>query len=133
MPCHRVIGANGSLTGFPGGVDAKAKRLLSKQNVHSRTAPGVTNLACRFPALRSTKRLPTTSGCEFTVKVPSQHIESKKPKLAVKVLIRITLPVAIAPALGPIGSHPACYPLIEPIVVTQAPLQSNDLQRVNID
>jgi methylated-DNA-[protein]-cysteine S-methyltransferase len=27
IPCHRVIGANGSLTGFAGGVDVKAKLL----------------------------------------------------------------------------------------------------------
>ena len=27
VPCHRVIGANGSLTGFAGGLDAKAKLL----------------------------------------------------------------------------------------------------------
>ena len=27
VPCHRVVGANGSLTGFAGGLDAKAKLL----------------------------------------------------------------------------------------------------------
>jgi methylated-DNA-[protein]-cysteine S-methyltransferase len=27
VPCHRVIGANGSLTGFAGGLDAKARLL----------------------------------------------------------------------------------------------------------
>ena len=27
MPCHRVVGANGSLTGFGGGIDTKVKLL----------------------------------------------------------------------------------------------------------
>jgi O-6-methylguanine DNA methyltransferase len=27
IPCHRVVGANGSLTGYAGGVDVKAKLL----------------------------------------------------------------------------------------------------------
>lgn len=27
IPCHRVVGANGSLTGYAGGIDAKAKLL----------------------------------------------------------------------------------------------------------
>ena len=27
VPCHRVVGANGSLTGFAGGLDVKAKLL----------------------------------------------------------------------------------------------------------
>jgi methylated-DNA-[protein]-cysteine S-methyltransferase len=27
VPCHRVVGANGSLTGFAGGLEAKAKLL----------------------------------------------------------------------------------------------------------
>ena len=55
------------------------------------------------------------SGCEFTVEVPSQRIESNEPKLTIEVLIRVTSPVDIAPALCPIGSHPSCYPLILPI------------------
>jgi methylated-DNA-[protein]-cysteine S-methyltransferase len=36
LPCHRVIGANGSLTGYGGGLDLK-KRLLD----HERTGPVV--------------------------------------------------------------------------------------------
>jgi methylated-DNA-[protein]-cysteine S-methyltransferase len=28
LPCHRVIGANGSLTGFAGGLEAKKHLLL---------------------------------------------------------------------------------------------------------
>lgn len=34
IPCHRVIGANGSLTGYAGGLDAK-KALLTLENVES--------------------------------------------------------------------------------------------------
>lgn len=34
IPCHRVIGANGSLTGYAGGLDAK-KALLALENVES--------------------------------------------------------------------------------------------------
>jgi methylated-DNA-[protein]-cysteine S-methyltransferase len=34
IPCHRVIGANGSLTGFGGGIDLKKKLLdLEKENI----------------------------------------------------------------------------------------------------
>ncbi len=32
VPCHRVIGSNGSLTGFGGGVDMKAALLLLENN-----------------------------------------------------------------------------------------------------
>lgn len=35
VPCHRVIGADGSLTGFAGGVDAKAFLLGLEQGVRS--------------------------------------------------------------------------------------------------
>ena len=31
IPCHRVVGANGSLTGYAGGIDRKVK-LLSLEN-----------------------------------------------------------------------------------------------------
>jgi len=34
VPCHRVIGANGSLTGYAGGLDAK-RWLLSHEAAHS--------------------------------------------------------------------------------------------------
>lgn len=34
IPCHRVVGANGSLTGYAGGIDKKAKLLtLEKVNM----------------------------------------------------------------------------------------------------
>jgi methylated-DNA-[protein]-cysteine S-methyltransferase len=33
IPCHRVVGANGSLTGYAGGLDLK-KRLLQHENTH---------------------------------------------------------------------------------------------------
>ena len=35
VPCHRVVGANGSLTGFAGGVDVKAKLLAHEARVAS--------------------------------------------------------------------------------------------------
>ena len=36
VPCHRVVGANGTLTGFAGGLEAKAKLLaLEARNVSS--------------------------------------------------------------------------------------------------
>lgn len=37
VPCHRVIGANGSLTGFGGGLDRKRMLLALEQNVASLT------------------------------------------------------------------------------------------------
>lgn len=33
LPCHRVVGANGSLTGFAGGLDAKRYLLAHEQSV----------------------------------------------------------------------------------------------------
>lgn len=36
VPCHRVIGANGSLTGYAGGIDKKVKLLtLEKADMHT--------------------------------------------------------------------------------------------------
>jgi methylated-DNA-[protein]-cysteine S-methyltransferase len=37
VPCHRVIGANGSLTGFGGGLDRKRALLALEQNTASLT------------------------------------------------------------------------------------------------
>jgi methylated-DNA-[protein]-cysteine S-methyltransferase len=34
VPCHRVVGANGSLTGFAGGLDRK-KHLLAHEATHA--------------------------------------------------------------------------------------------------
>ncbi len=34
VPCHRVVGANGSLTGFAGGLDRK-KHLLAHEAIHA--------------------------------------------------------------------------------------------------
>ena len=31
IPCHRVVGANGSLTGYAGGIDKKEKLLALEQ------------------------------------------------------------------------------------------------------
>lgn len=36
VPCHRVIGANGALTGFAGGTDTKAWLLAHEQRITSR-------------------------------------------------------------------------------------------------
>ena len=33
IPCHRVVGANGSLTGYAGGIDKKAKLLDLEKEV----------------------------------------------------------------------------------------------------
>jgi methylated-DNA-[protein]-cysteine S-methyltransferase len=35
VPCHRVVGSNGALTGFAAGLDAKAWLLHHEQGVHS--------------------------------------------------------------------------------------------------
>lgn len=32
IPCHRIVGANGKLTGFAGGLDVKARLLAMEQN-----------------------------------------------------------------------------------------------------
>ena len=32
IPCHRVVGADGSLTGYAGGIDKKEKLLRMEQN-----------------------------------------------------------------------------------------------------
>jgi len=46
VPCHRVVGADGSLTGFAGGLPKKLK-LLSEEGVPFRAAERV-DLASRF-------------------------------------------------------------------------------------
>lgn len=41
IPCHRVVGANGSLTGYAGGIDRKMQLLrLERADVHNFFAPG---------------------------------------------------------------------------------------------
>lgn len=37
VPCHRVVGADGSLTGFAGGLESKAWLLEHEANVHRET------------------------------------------------------------------------------------------------
>ncbi len=39
LPCHRIVGADGSLTGFAGGLDVKARLLALEQSQQS--LPGV--------------------------------------------------------------------------------------------
>jgi methylated-DNA-[protein]-cysteine S-methyltransferase len=41
IPCHRVIGGDGSLTGYGGGIDIK-RALLDLERAHRRTAPAGT-------------------------------------------------------------------------------------------
>ena len=44
IPCHRVVGANGSLTGYAGGIDKKAKLLALEQvDMSSLFVPGALN------------------------------------------------------------------------------------------
>ena len=38
IPCHRVVGAKGSLTGYAGGLDRKAKLLEWEQTEHDRSS-----------------------------------------------------------------------------------------------
>lgn len=41
VPCHRVVGANGSLTGYAGGIDRKLRLLaLEHADTHALFAPG---------------------------------------------------------------------------------------------
>jgi len=47
VPCHRVIGANGSLVGYGGGLDRKALLLDHERTVRSGGAGKVPNLASR--------------------------------------------------------------------------------------
>jgi methylated-DNA-[protein]-cysteine S-methyltransferase len=46
VPCHRVVGANGSLTGYAGGIDKKAKLLALEQvDMSSFFVPGALNVS----------------------------------------------------------------------------------------
>lgn len=47
IPCHRVIGANGSLTGFAGGLPAKRFLLEHEEHSAARNAPSVVSGAMR--------------------------------------------------------------------------------------
>ncbi|MBP3730616.1 MAG: MGMT family protein [Mailhella sp.] len=62
IPCHRVVGANGSLTGYAGGIDRKARLLAMEGADMSRffipdeirqRQPG-NGLVCTSPALIQT-------------------------------------------------------------------------------
>ncbi|HEY4341386.1 MAG TPA: methylated-DNA--[protein]-cysteine S-methyltransferase [Steroidobacteraceae bacterium] len=44
VPCHRVIGANGKLTGFAGGLDVKARLLAMEKRSGLRAGPGELHL-----------------------------------------------------------------------------------------
>jgi methylated-DNA-[protein]-cysteine S-methyltransferase len=58
VPCHRVIGSSGKLTGFAGGLDAKAQLLsLEKQSDQPSSQPAVT--VARSAARRTAGAFPT--------------------------------------------------------------------------
>jgi methylated-DNA-[protein]-cysteine S-methyltransferase len=40
VPCHRVVGADGSLTGYGGGLDSKRRLLALERRVSRRPCPG---------------------------------------------------------------------------------------------
>ena len=52
VPCHRVIGKDGSLTGFGGGIDAK-RALLELEGAFCVSPPGQLRLAALSPATTS--------------------------------------------------------------------------------
>ena len=39
VPCHRVIGSNGSLTGYGGGLDRKRRQLLALEKIRNPVTP----------------------------------------------------------------------------------------------
>ncbi|SFE26494.1 methylated-DNA--[protein]-cysteine S-methyltransferase [Succiniclasticum ruminis] len=46
IPCHRIVGTNGSLTGYAGGIDKKAKLLALEQvDMSSLFVPGALNVS----------------------------------------------------------------------------------------
>ena len=47
VPCHRVIGADGSLTGFGGGLDIKRKLLALERETHLSRGAGFAQLELR--------------------------------------------------------------------------------------
>jgi methylated-DNA-[protein]-cysteine S-methyltransferase len=52
VPCHRVIGSDGTLTGYAGGLDAK-RRLLELEGARPSLAAPRTRSVQRWPAIRS--------------------------------------------------------------------------------
>ena len=64
VPCHRVVGANGHLTGFGGGIECKAWLLDHERAVRHRTA--------RLPAVMS----------EATVRIPA--VTSRRPTAPIR-------------------------------------------------
>jgi len=57
VPCHRVIGANGSLTGFGGGVEIKRK-LLTLESANAGAAPNGTQMSLLGEAYRLPRPTP---------------------------------------------------------------------------
>ena len=59
VPCHRVVGSNGSLTGFAGGLEKKSQ-LLQAEGV--RVSSGKADLAGRFAFERGRRSAATAAG-----------------------------------------------------------------------
>jgi methylated-DNA-[protein]-cysteine S-methyltransferase len=56
VPCHRVVGANGNLTGFAGGLDKK-RELLRREGIDcSNGKVDVSSAMFRFPQSRAVTR-----------------------------------------------------------------------------
>ena len=53
LPCHRVIGSNGSLTGFGGGLEVKAALLELERRARGRERPAAWQRRSRSPVARS--------------------------------------------------------------------------------
>lgn len=62
VPCHRVVGSRGTLTGYAGGLDRKAWLLDHERAVLARTSPSAGRpMAATDPARHRTARSPATA------------------------------------------------------------------------
>jgi len=72
-PCHRVIGSDGKLTGFAGGLDAKAHLLDMESRMASRRSPSET--------LRSNSLADNAVAAAInSTKIASQTLEARIPR-----------------------------------------------------
>jgi methylated-DNA-[protein]-cysteine S-methyltransferase len=58
VPCHRVVGSNGNLTGFAGGLDLK-KKMLTKEGIAVKNNRAVVESFYRFSQSRTASSPPT--------------------------------------------------------------------------